>query len=290
MDLIHIFTYKIIVFYIIINLCFPKGHLYNFTSWMWRHRSFSLPQHSLQPVMWRPAASDALVLLLCEDIFGLKAPKSLISGDRDGQNTRRLAVSLAQTDLPGRCWLLRWVSFMPRQHPSFTQSLLSQCVIFLIGPTGGTRPETRRCRLRLTAGGRNWADVSLKVGQCRKMLSPSATELQCVCVREWEREWDLQALSNWHISAGACHLDFRERSIFSTLQLEVGLTLLRRVFFSAEKLPPTPAHSLKKMCHLSLWECAKRALGGRRCCVKFGLWSLRTPGGILPGGGESRSQ
>lgn len=49
--------------------------------------------------MSRPAVSEALVLLLCEDIFGLKAPERLISADRDGQDRRQSA----PTDLSGRC-------------------------------------------------------------------------------------------------------------------------------------------------------------------------------------------
>lgn len=169
--------------YDIINLCIPKGHLYSFTSWTWCGRSFTLPTLSSQPVMWRPAVSDALMLLLCEDIFGLKAPERLISGDRDGQNRRRSASSPAPTDLPGRCWLVRPVSFMLRQHPSFTPSVLSRRVIVLVAPTKETRPGRGRHRcLRLTPGGRNWADVSFKVGQGRRCFPP----LLCACV--WVRE------------------------------------------------------------------------------------------------------
>lgn len=138
-----------------------KGHFHTFISLTWCGRSYSLPKHSSQHIMSRPAVSEALVLLLCEDIFGLKAPERLISADRDGQDRRQSA----PTDLSGRCWLLRRVSFVPRQHPSFTRSVLSPRVIVLVGVSGETRPERGRRRLRLTAGGRNWADVSFKVGQ-----------------------------------------------------------------------------------------------------------------------------
>lgn len=137
---------------------------------------------------------------------------------------------------------------MPRQHPSFTRSVLSPRVIVLVGVSGETRPERGRRRLRLTAGGRNWADVSFKVGQGSRCVGmrcfPSLLPSLCVCTRVCACERDFKALSNWHISAGARHLDFWERSIFSSLQLEVGLKLLRRDLFSRRGSLPSP--SLRK--------------------------------------------
>lgn len=65
---------------------------------------FSSLEHPSQPIAWWPAVSDALAVLLCEDIFGLKAPERLISADRDGAEQKALGPVSAPTDLPGRCW------------------------------------------------------------------------------------------------------------------------------------------------------------------------------------------
>lgn len=63
----------------------------------------NIAEYSSQPIVPRPAVSSALVLLLRDDVFGLKAPEGLISADKDGSNRRPAALSAAPTGLSDRC-------------------------------------------------------------------------------------------------------------------------------------------------------------------------------------------
>lgn len=203
------FTYNIIASFNTINLCIPKGHLHKFTSWTWCGRWFFIAAAFFTARVEAGSLWCLRVVVVWGHIW--------VEGSWTFNQCRQGLRLPAPTDLPGRCWLLRWVSFMPRQHPSLTQSVLSHRVIVLFGPTREARPERGHRRLRLTAGGRNWADVSFKVGHGRKMLSPSATELKCVC--EWERVRLSSPVKLAHLCRGPRHLDFRERSTFRALQL-----------------------------------------------------------------------
>lgn len=47
--------------------------------------------------------SDALLLMLCVDIFGSRAPEQLISADTGGAEQKAVGLVSSPTGLPGRC-------------------------------------------------------------------------------------------------------------------------------------------------------------------------------------------